>query len=277
MIDFSGPYAEAARAAFTEAWGVAPVFVGHGGSIPMVADFGKAFPEATILITAVGDPDSRAHGANESLHLGDFAAACLAETLMLEAFAQLDPERPTCARNLRSTSNRNALTVSGSSVAASRRPESNETMAAETSGANSSTSGRVRSAASTLAYQQRSRAKLKARQPLRTALSRRCPSCGSLWASTEAITTWSRSSKGNTAKSCGAGGPYSDAPLWHVIARSIAYQNAGPSPGVETRYRRQRRSGVEVEQITGIQGWPATVVSGYSTNSKPAAGQVSTR
>jgi acetylornithine deacetylase/succinyl-diaminopimelate desuccinylase-like protein len=92
VIDFSGPYAEAARAAFTEAWGVEPVLVGQGGSIPMVADFGKAFPQATILITAVGDPDSRAHGANESLHLGDFAAACLAETLMLDAFAQLDLE-----------------------------------------------------------------------------------------------------------------------------------------------------------------------------------------
>jgi cysteinylglycine-S-conjugate dipeptidase len=92
MIDFSGPYAEAARAAFTEAWGVAPVFVGQGGSIPMVADIGKAFPQATILVTAVGDPDSRAHGTNESLHLGDFAAACVAETLMLDAFAQLDRE-----------------------------------------------------------------------------------------------------------------------------------------------------------------------------------------
>jgi hypothetical protein len=56
----------------------------------MVADFGKVFPKATILITAVGDPDSRAHGTNESLHLGDFAAACVAETLMLDAFAQLD-------------------------------------------------------------------------------------------------------------------------------------------------------------------------------------------
>ena len=41
------------------ALGVPPVFVGQGGSIPMVADFGKAFPEATILITAVGDPDFR--------------------------------------------------------------------------------------------------------------------------------------------------------------------------------------------------------------------------
>ena len=92
VIDFTGPYAEAARAAFTQAWGLEPVLIGQGGSIPMVAAFGQAFPDATILITAVGDPDSRAHGANESLHLGDFAAACLAETLMLDAFAQLDLE-----------------------------------------------------------------------------------------------------------------------------------------------------------------------------------------
>jgi acetylornithine deacetylase/succinyl-diaminopimelate desuccinylase-like protein len=90
MIDFTGPYADVARAAFAQAWGgVEPVFVGQGGSIPMVAAFGEAFPDATILVTAVGDPDSRAHGSNESLHLGDFAAACLAETLMLDAFAQL--------------------------------------------------------------------------------------------------------------------------------------------------------------------------------------------
>jgi cysteinylglycine-S-conjugate dipeptidase len=58
----------------------------------MVAGFGKAFPEAMTWSTAVGDPDSRAHGANESLHLSDFAASCLAEILMLDAFAQLDPE-----------------------------------------------------------------------------------------------------------------------------------------------------------------------------------------
>jgi len=92
VVDFTGPYAEAARAAFSQAWGVAPVFIGQGGTIPMVGDFGKVFPDATILVTAVGDPDSRAHGANESLHLGDFAAACLAETLMLDAFGRLDLE-----------------------------------------------------------------------------------------------------------------------------------------------------------------------------------------
>jgi len=93
MIDFVGPYAAAARTAYAEAWGVQPVFIGQGGTIPMVAELNDAFPDATIMVTAVADPDSRAHGSNESLHLGDFAVACLAETLMLDAFAQLGKSR----------------------------------------------------------------------------------------------------------------------------------------------------------------------------------------
>ncbi|MBA3529505.1 MAG: dipeptidase [Propionibacteriaceae bacterium] len=87
-LAFEGPYAEAARAAFTQAWGTAPVFVGQGGSIPMVAEFAHAFPDATVLVTAVADPDTRAHGANESVHLGDLKAACLAEALFLQALGR---------------------------------------------------------------------------------------------------------------------------------------------------------------------------------------------
>jgi acetylornithine deacetylase/succinyl-diaminopimelate desuccinylase-like protein len=82
-VPFEGPYAEAAREAFRQAWGVEPVFTGQGGSIPMIADFARAYPEATILVTGVADPDSRAHGSNESLHLGEFGRACLAEALLL--------------------------------------------------------------------------------------------------------------------------------------------------------------------------------------------------
>ena len=63
------------------------MLVGQGGSIPLVAEFADAFPGAAILVTAVGDPDSRPHGIDESLHLGDFAAACVAETLFLQGLA----------------------------------------------------------------------------------------------------------------------------------------------------------------------------------------------
>ncbi len=83
----SAAYA-AAREAFTDAFGVAPVEVGLGGSIPFIAEFATAFPEAAILVTGVEDPDSRAHGVDESLHLGQFAKVCLAEALLLERLAK---------------------------------------------------------------------------------------------------------------------------------------------------------------------------------------------
>jgi acetylornithine deacetylase/succinyl-diaminopimelate desuccinylase-like protein len=84
----SGPAYAAARVAFTDAWGVEPVQIGAGGSIQFVAAFARAFPDAEILITGVEDPDTRAHGANESLHLADFERACLAEMLLLTRLAR---------------------------------------------------------------------------------------------------------------------------------------------------------------------------------------------
>ncbi len=84
QIDASGPAYDAARAAFSEAWdGTAPVDMGVGGSIPFIAEFLEAFPEASVLVTGVEDPDTRAHGANEGLHLAEFEKVVLAEALLL--------------------------------------------------------------------------------------------------------------------------------------------------------------------------------------------------
>ena len=80
----TGPAYAAARAAYTEAFGEPVVEIGVGGSISFVAPFAAAFPDAEILVTGVEDPDTRAHGPNESLHLDDFSSACLAEALFLE-------------------------------------------------------------------------------------------------------------------------------------------------------------------------------------------------
>jgi len=89
QIDARGPRYDAARAAFQDAWGRAPVDMGVGGTIPFVAEFAEAFPDAAILVTGVEDPDSRAHGFNESLHLDEYSKACLAEALLLEALGNL--------------------------------------------------------------------------------------------------------------------------------------------------------------------------------------------
>ncbi|MFC5926064.1 dipeptidase [Micromonospora vulcania] len=84
VIDASGPMFDAARSAFRSAWdGTDPVDIGVGGSIPFIATFQEMFPKAAILVTGVEDPHARAHGPNESLHLGEFARVCLAEALLL--------------------------------------------------------------------------------------------------------------------------------------------------------------------------------------------------
>ncbi|HSK26025.1 MAG TPA: dipeptidase [Jiangellales bacterium] len=87
-LEASGPAYDAVRAAFREAWdGVEPVDIGVGGSIPFIAEFARLFPEAAVLVTGVEDPDSRAHGADESLHLAEFARVCHAEALLLSRLA----------------------------------------------------------------------------------------------------------------------------------------------------------------------------------------------
>jgi acetylornithine deacetylase/succinyl-diaminopimelate desuccinylase-like protein len=91
-IDATGPAYDVARDAFTQAWdGVRPVDMGVGGSIPFIAEFLEAFPAASVLVTGVEDPDTRAHGANEGLHLAEFERVCLAETLLLANLASLAP------------------------------------------------------------------------------------------------------------------------------------------------------------------------------------------
>ena len=82
-IDAHGPAYDAARSAFAAAWGVQPVDMGMGGSIPFIAEFAETFPQAAILVTGVEDPDTRAHGIDEGLHLEEFTKVCLAEAQLL--------------------------------------------------------------------------------------------------------------------------------------------------------------------------------------------------
>ena len=89
-IDATGPAYDAARAAFSEAWdGTAPIDMGVGGSIPFIAEFLDAFPQASVLVTGVEDPDTRAHGANEGLHLAEFERVVHAEALLLQKLGEL--------------------------------------------------------------------------------------------------------------------------------------------------------------------------------------------
>jgi acetylornithine deacetylase/succinyl-diaminopimelate desuccinylase-like protein len=82
-IEASGPVYDAARSAFRQAWGVDAIDMGMGGSIPFIAEFAAAYPQAKILVTGVEDPATQAHSINESLHLGVLERAAIAEALLL--------------------------------------------------------------------------------------------------------------------------------------------------------------------------------------------------
>ena len=83
-LESTGTVYDAARRSFGEAYGNPVVETGIGGSIPFIAEFARTFPGATVLVTGVGDPASRWHGIDESLDLGMFARAVLAEALLLK-------------------------------------------------------------------------------------------------------------------------------------------------------------------------------------------------
>jgi cysteinylglycine-S-conjugate dipeptidase len=67
------------------------VDTGQGGTIPFVKEFADTYPKAAILLIGVGDPDSRAHGVNESVDLGELERGCLAEALFLRNLAERSP------------------------------------------------------------------------------------------------------------------------------------------------------------------------------------------
>ncbi|MCA2241249.1 MULTISPECIES: dipeptidase, partial [Mycobacterium] len=86
-IEASGDVYDAARSAFRQAWDAEPIDMGMGGSIPFIAEFAAAFPQAKILVTGVEDPGTQAHSINESLHLGVLERAAISEALLLANLA----------------------------------------------------------------------------------------------------------------------------------------------------------------------------------------------
>lgn len=82
-----GPAFAAAIRALTEGFGTAPVVMGIGASIPFVGPFAEAFGGVPALLLGPGDPGSRIHGEDESLHLGDFKSLIRSEALLLAELA----------------------------------------------------------------------------------------------------------------------------------------------------------------------------------------------
>ena len=82
-----GPAFPAADRAYEKAWGRPLLQVGVGGSIPFVALFGRRFGDLPLILNGVIDPQTTAHGPDESLHLGVFEKAILANVYLYEELA----------------------------------------------------------------------------------------------------------------------------------------------------------------------------------------------
>ncbi|HSC88645.1 MAG TPA: M20/M25/M40 family metallo-hydrolase [Polyangiaceae bacterium] len=82
-----GPAFEAADRAYAKAWGRPLVQIGIGGSIPFVALFGRRYAHLPLILNGVMDPKTGAHGPDESLHLGVFEKAILANVHLYDELA----------------------------------------------------------------------------------------------------------------------------------------------------------------------------------------------
>jgi acetylornithine deacetylase/succinyl-diaminopimelate desuccinylase-like protein len=83
----SGWAFDAADRALRAGFGVAPVCMGVGGTIPFVGPFAEAFGGIPALLLGPADPGSRIHGEDESLHLADWQSLIRAEVHLLHELA----------------------------------------------------------------------------------------------------------------------------------------------------------------------------------------------
>ena len=89
LYEPKGPAFDAADRAYQKAWGQPLLRVGVGGSIPFVALFGRRFGDLPLILNGVMDPETTAHGPNESMHLGVFEKAIKANIHLLDELADL--------------------------------------------------------------------------------------------------------------------------------------------------------------------------------------------
>jgi len=89
LYEPKGPAFDAADRAYAKAWGAPLVRVGVGGSIPFVALFGRRFGDLPLILNGVMDPETTAHGPNESMHLGVFEKAVRANIHLMDELGAL--------------------------------------------------------------------------------------------------------------------------------------------------------------------------------------------
>jgi acetylornithine deacetylase/succinyl-diaminopimelate desuccinylase-like protein len=86
--DTTGPAYEAARAAYSEAWGTPAVNAAAGGSIPLVSALQAAAPAAEVLLVGATDGYANIHAPDERVLLDELEKATLAEASFFGEYAK---------------------------------------------------------------------------------------------------------------------------------------------------------------------------------------------
>jgi acetylornithine deacetylase/succinyl-diaminopimelate desuccinylase-like protein len=89
------PVYEAARAAWSQAWGVPVVLAGAGGSIPVVNSLAAGAPGADVLLIGTADGYANIHGPNERVVVDELARSTLAIADLLGRLAAAGGEEPS--------------------------------------------------------------------------------------------------------------------------------------------------------------------------------------
>ena len=89
IVPLESPFMGAAEAAIENGFGVKPVFIREGGSIPVVASF-KEKADVDTLLLGWGLTDDNTHSPNEKFHLADFHRGIKASASLLDEISKIE-------------------------------------------------------------------------------------------------------------------------------------------------------------------------------------------
>jgi acetylornithine deacetylase/succinyl-diaminopimelate desuccinylase-like protein len=91
MVPLESPYVSAAAKAIEHGFGVAPLYMREGGSIPIVGDFKKQLGVDTLLL-GWGLDDDNTHSPNEKFNLADFHRGIKSSAALWQELANIKPK-----------------------------------------------------------------------------------------------------------------------------------------------------------------------------------------